>query len=107
MVSRSHRPAATVQRVTNAPVPLDVDISRRTRRYLIQMGIRTVCFVLAIVVPGVLRWVFLGAAIVLPYVAVLLANAGREGQAVTPMGVDPRQLPAGGDRPAVEHRSDP
>jgi Protein of unknown function (DUF3099) len=95
-----------VQRVTNAPVPLDVDISRRTRRYLIQMGIRTACFLLAIVVPGVLRWVFLAAAVVLPYVAVLLANAGREHQDVAPMGVDPRPLPPGVDRPALEHRSD-
>ena len=95
-----------MQRVTNAPVPLDVDISRRTRRYLIQMGIRTVCFVLAIVVPGVLRWVFLAAAIVLPYVAVLLANAGRERQDVAPIGVDPSPLPPALDRPALEHRRD-
>ena len=95
-----------MQRVTNAPVPLDADISRRTRRYLIQMGIRTACFLLAIVVPGVLRWVFLAAAVVLPYVAVLLANAGREHQDVAPMGVDPHSLPPGVDRPALEHRSD-
>ena len=95
-----------MQRVANAPVPLDVDISRRTRRYLIQMGIRTVCFVLAIVVPGVLRWVFLAAAVVLPYVAVLLANAGREGQDVASIGVEPSPLPPALDRPALEHRRD-
>ncbi len=95
-----------MQRVTNAPVPLDVDISRRTRRYLIQMGIRTACFLLAIVVPGVLRWVFLGAAVVLPYVAVLFANAGRERQDPTPIGVPPARLRPGRDRPSIEHRSE-
>lgn len=95
-----------MQRVTNAPVPLEVDISRRTRRYLIQMGIRTACFLLAIVVPGVLRWVLLGAAVVLPYVAVLFANAGRERQEPTSIGVPPARLPAGPDLPPIEHRSE-
>jgi len=95
-----------VQRVTNAPVPLDVDISRRTRRYLIQMGIRTACFLLAVVVPGVLRWVFLAGAVVLPYVAVLIANAGRERQEEAPIGVPPAQLPAGPDHPGISPRSE-
>ena len=41
------------------------------------MGIRTVCLALAIfVASGVLRWIFVGLAVVLPYVAVILANAG-------------------------------
>jgi hypothetical protein len=40
------------------------------------MGIRTVCFVLAIVTTGPLRWVLVSAAVFLPYVAVVLANAG-------------------------------
>lgn len=34
-----------------------------------------VCFVLALVVDGWLRWVLLAGAVVLPAVAVLLANA--------------------------------
>lgn len=42
------------------------------------MGIRTVCLVLAVVASGWLQWAFLAGAIVLPYVAVVMANAGRE-----------------------------
>lgn len=49
----------------------------RTRRYLISMGIRTVCLILAIfAVHGWLRLIFLAAAITLPWFAVVLANAG-------------------------------
>ena len=44
-------------------------------RYLLSMGIRTVCFVLAIVTTGPLRWILVAAAVFLPYVAVVLANA--------------------------------
>ena len=40
------------------------------------MGLRTLCFVGAIVVgSGWLRWVLVAAALVLPYVAVVMANA--------------------------------
>jgi hypothetical protein len=40
------------------------------------MAIRTVCFIAAVAVgPGVLRWVLVAAALLLPYVAVVMANA--------------------------------
>ena len=40
------------------------------------MGFRTLCFVGAILVgPGWLRWVLVAAALLLPYVAVVMANA--------------------------------
>ncbi len=57
------------------------------RRYLIAMGLRGVCFVLAIVASGWLRWAFVVGAVVLPYIAVVLANAvgPRFGQAVAPV----------------------
>lgn len=42
------------------------------------MGIRTVCVILVIIVPGPLRWVFAAGAIVLPYIAVVSANAAGE-----------------------------
>ena len=41
------------------------------------MAIRTVCFILAIVASGWLRWALVAAAVFLPYVAVVMANAGR------------------------------
>lgn len=62
--------------ITDAQASHDVDLSQRMRKYLISMAIRTVCFVLAVVFEGPLRWVFALAAIVLPYVAVVVANAG-------------------------------
>jgi hypothetical protein len=77
------RPGADeVHRITNAPEPLSADQSRRERRYLVQMGIRVLCFLLAVFllgrVPGWVTGILLVAAVVLPYVAVILANAGRE-----------------------------
>ncbi|MBK7272538.1 MAG: DUF3099 domain-containing protein [Actinomycetales bacterium] len=51
------------------------DTDMRMRRYLITMAIRVLCFVLAVVFEGWLRWVFVAGAAVLPYIAVVLANA--------------------------------
>ncbi len=63
-------------RITTAATSPQADISARQRRYVISMAIRTVCFVAAIVVgPGWLRWVLVAAAVLLPYVAVVMANA--------------------------------
>lgn len=64
--------------ITGAQRGLSVEQNGRTRRYLISMGIRTACVILAIFVPGWPRWVFIAGAVVLPYLAVVIANAGRE-----------------------------
>jgi hypothetical protein len=42
------------------------------------MMVRTACFILAVVLPSPYRWIALSGAVVLPYVAVVVANAGRE-----------------------------
>jgi hypothetical protein len=42
------------------------------------MAFRTACFIGMIFVPGPLRWVLFGAAVFLPYVAVLFANQANE-----------------------------
>jgi hypothetical protein len=55
---------------------LDDEMHHRMKRYLISMSIRTVCFILAVVLHGWLRWTMAAAAIVLPYIAVVMANAG-------------------------------
>lgn len=62
--------------ITSAQASLDDDLGPRMRKYLISMSVRTVCFILAVVFDGPLRWVFAAAAVVLPYVAVVVANAG-------------------------------
>lgn len=71
----SSRKADRPTLITNARVGRSLDASARLRRYLITMGIRIACFALAIAIDGVLRWVFLMGAAVLPAIAVLLANA--------------------------------
>jgi hypothetical protein len=68
----AHRDAV---RITTAPTSRAADIAARQRRYVISMGIRTACFIGAIAVGGGwLRWVLIAAALLLPYVAVVLAN---------------------------------
>jgi Flp pilus assembly protein TadB len=63
--------------VTTAPVSPGDERRQRERRYLITMGIRVVAFVVAIVfATGWVRVVAVILALVLPWVAVVLANAG-------------------------------
>jgi hypothetical protein len=64
--------------ITAAARPHSDDLDRRMSRYLISMLIRTVCVVLVVVIDSPVRWVFAVGAIVLPYVAVVLANARGE-----------------------------
>ena len=92
------KPKQPVFRITGAPRALKEDVRRREVRYLLSMGFRTACFVAAIVTHGILRWVLVVAAFVLPYIAVVIANAGRERQEAAPAAFVPptgRELPAG------------
>ncbi|GAB3683127.1 DUF3099 domain-containing protein [Angustibacter aerolatus] len=73
----THAPAPEVHSITGAQTSLDDDLHGRMKRYLVSMSVRTLCFVLAVVFTGWLRWTFAAAAIILPYVAVVAANAGR------------------------------
>jgi predicted tellurium resistance membrane protein TerC len=96
-----------VQRVTSAQEALSDDQARRTRRYLITMGIRTACFLALIFVDGVWQWVCIAGAVFLPYIAVVMANAGRENDRFTNPPVSPvsrTELPAAAVRviPATE-----
>lgn len=63
---------------TSLPESAQDDQRRRIRGYLISMGIRTVCFIAAVLTWSPLRplsLVFFALAAVLPYVAVVFANA--------------------------------
>ncbi len=88
-------------RITSAPRSHSEDVRGRTRRYLVSMGIRTLCFVASVLSIGHwFMWVFLFGAIFLPYVAVVIANAGGSPD---PGDSDHRydpERPALGDRPA-------
>jgi hypothetical protein len=87
-----------VQSVTSAPQSLAEEQESRIRRYLVTMGIRTVSFVAAVVAAtqGAPWWVWGSlavAAIVLPYIAVVLANAVRPRASGVAAPVTPREEP--------------
>ncbi|MGH8894270.1 MAG: DUF3099 domain-containing protein [Actinomycetes bacterium] len=84
-----------VYQITGARRGVREDVDSRARRYLISMGIRTVCFVLAVVADGWLRWVLIAAALVLPYLSVVFANGGRE------RTIDLPESDLSGDRRAI------
>lgn len=62
--------------ITSARTPRSSDIGGRQTRYVVSMLVRTGCFLGAVAADGVLRWVLVAGAVFLPYVAVVLANAG-------------------------------
>lgn len=88
-----------VPRITSAPEPLGESIQGRQRRYLISMSIRTACVLLAVIVPGWPRWLFIAGAVFLPYIAVIFANAGRERGEGPVEGPSFLELAAGGTEP--------
>ena len=96
-----------VHLVTQARRPLSEDISYRQHRYLIMMGIRTLCFAIAIVLfVAHLRWLILipaVGAILIPYIAVVFANGGREPDNVRGFIEHRVNLPARRDAPDDEH----
>ncbi|MEW2050329.1 DUF3099 domain-containing protein [Streptomyces sp. NPDC005476] len=70
-----------VFRITGARQGLQDDVRGRQRRYIISMSIRTVSVILAATLWNVERHVAIVAlvlGVVLPYVSVVIANAGRE-----------------------------
>ena len=84
-------------RITTATRGHSADVGARQRRYVISMSIRTLCFVLAIVFMNVpvLMWSFIIASFVLPYIAVVMANAGASTDPGGPEPYDP-------DRKAID-----
>lgn len=84
-------------RITTAAASRLDDIRSRQRRYLASMSLRTICFVGAVIVrDGVFMWILIAGAILLPYVAVVMANAVTtrpDGFALRDGALSGRQLP--------------
>lgn len=81
MRKRSNGGGAQVFRITGARQGLADDVRARQRRYVISMSIRTVAVILATVLWNVERhvaFVALVLGMILPYISVVIANAGRE-----------------------------
>ncbi len=71
----SRKEFSSVASATNLPPSAKGDQSARMRKYLFSMGLRTLCFFLAVIFTGPARWVCVVLAVILPYVAVVVANA--------------------------------
>ncbi|MFB7497769.1 DUF3099 domain-containing protein [Streptomyces sp. NPDC056161] len=112
---RKQRGDGNVQvfRITGARTGLAEDVRGRQRRYVISMSVRTVAVILAASLWNVERHVAIVALVlgaILPYVAVVIANAGRERPpslpstfVTTPLRptlTPPRSAPPAADGPA-------
>ncbi|MET8904035.1 MULTISPECIES: DUF3099 domain-containing protein [unclassified Streptomyces] len=109
-----------VFRITGARTGLQEDVRARQRRYVISMSVRTVSVVLAACLWNVERHVAIVAlvlGVVLPYIAVVIANAGRENAPslpstfvtpqAPPMILPPRADDASADSVPEDAMSDP
>ncbi|GAA3657763.1 hypothetical protein GCM10022237_17270 [Nocardioides ginsengisoli] len=92
-------------RITTAGSSPQADLARRQKRYVIAMSIRTLCFIGAAISGAAgIHWLWpllIAGAIILPYVAVVAANAEDSRSSGMPLtgGGDPqRQL---GDGPVT------
>lgn len=99
--------APEVYNITQANRALSNEQAGRTKRYLISMGIRTACVLAAIVVPGWPKWLFIAGAVVLPYLAVVIANAGHENDEPGQLGVTAVPLPSQAQAQTDAQRSQP
>ncbi|MFF0436755.1 DUF3099 domain-containing protein [Streptomyces sp. NPDC004327] len=85
------RGGTEVFRITGARQGLADDVRGRQRRYIVSMSIRTVSVILAATLWNVERPVAIVALVlgaVLPYIAVVIANAGRESTPSLPSTFD-------------------
>ncbi len=67
-------------RITTAASSHAADIAARQKRYVASMSLRSICFVGAVTTailggPGWVVGILIGGALVLPYIAVVMANA--------------------------------
>lgn len=92
--------SAEVFQITGARQGLTDDVRGRQRRYVISMSVRTLAVILTAVLWNVERpvaIVTLALGLLLPYVAVVIANGGREGAPSVPSTFVPAP-----SRPAIE-----
>lgn len=70
------RPAAVL--ITQAQQSRQEELRSRTRRYALTMTVRTLAFIVAVILPVPVgaKIALIGAAIILPWLAVMAANAG-------------------------------
>jgi hypothetical protein len=101
-MARDHGREPEAVRITSAAASRNADISAREKRYVLSMGFRTLCFIASVVAYLVgIHWlwpILIIAAVVLPYVAVVMANAANTKDdrfALLDRGTGQRQLGPG------------
>ncbi|QLQ10665.1 MAG: DUF3099 domain-containing protein [Nocardioidaceae bacterium] len=102
MAPRASHNDPELVRITTAQYGRSVDRRDRERRYIWTMGIRTGCFLAAVTAylvgaPHWLTWALILCSLFLPYIAVVMANAG---SAADPTALENPDLSTG--LPALE-----
>ena len=64
--------------ITDARTPASEEMHSRVVRYTFTMAFRTACFLAMYFVHGPMRWVLFAGALVLPYIAVIMANQANQ-----------------------------
>lgn len=92
--------------ITSAAEPRHVDIRRREGRYLFWMAVRVLCFVLAVLLfHSWVRFLAIVVALIIPWVAVVIANGGPAPSRGRPVGYSSAAPPVdGGPRPIESGR---
>lgn len=75
---RDHKSTPEVLSITNAAEAHSQEMRGRMSKYALAMGIRMVCLVLLFVVHGWFKLIPIIGAVVLPWVAVMIANGGAD-----------------------------
>lgn len=92
--------AEDLHTITEAQAPHSEGIDHRMKRYALQMGLRIVCLIIAVIFDGWIRWVAVVGVAVLPWIAVVLANGNDRAEvkdvSYVP-GATPRELIPGRD----------
>lgn len=88
-----------MQSATALPTSPEDDRRSRMRKYSIAMSIRMACLILVFFVPDFWKLIFGLGAVVLPYVAVVLANVGANiaRQPVAPVPLAPLAIEQRGE----------
>lgn len=98
-----------VPRITDARTAHTDEMRARMIKYSVSMGIRIICLGLLFFVHGWLLWVVIAGAVVLPYFAVVIANAGSDTRNMTASEslIDTLPAPALEPPSPQEHRDSP
>lgn len=92
--SRTEESEESVHAITSVSGRHSEDVDARMRRYALQMGLRLVCLILAVIFEGWLRWVMMIGVVVLPWLAVVWANANHRADPGPGSHATPVQAPA-------------